>query len=571
MYGSQAIGGIVNIILKSGRSVSGGTLDARGGSAGLFQGHAEYAAELGASGEAAVYFGGDWGRKGDYRAGKGGGTEVNTAWTRRGGMADLDWRTAGAGTLRLTLRSDGIYDTGFRGSAANHFAKESRSNHSADLVWSLEPPGSAFGLSVHNYMVLDVDDFRWASPRTSAQTRLDFNKRRLTILGTKVQPVIRTAPNNDLRLGADFEFSRLRTERLVIHNSGAVLLNPPQDMNQTEKVLALYAEDTLRLAGDRFTLRAGVRHTLGWLSLDDTPNVQLERQSLKYSHTTWSVGVNVAATESLSLRAGAASGFRSPVASELAGWTRFLNNSTLTYGNPDLRPETNVMYEAGLFAHSDGWFADLAIFHNEISDRIVSERIPSSPDSRYLNREGKVILTGVEFGGRVNVDEIADTGGLRLALGLFATYNFKMEDEDRANKVVPQNNSGKVDRVFQYQGSLFAQVGQDGSVPWKARITGILRGPVWYATEESLIAPAFEPNSNWIHRKSPYWIFNVYGEASVTDSVTVYGGVNNVFNRNYHPLFIAVDDGTTYLSSSTGGRGTSSPGAEFYAGVKYSF
>ncbi|MDR3152753.1 MAG: TonB-dependent receptor plug domain-containing protein, partial [Deltaproteobacteria bacterium] len=88
MYGSQAIGGIINIILKSGRSTSGGLVDVRAGSAGLVQGHAEYARTFGESERLALYFGGHWGRKDDYRAGKGGGKEINTAWTRKGGMAD---------------------------------------------------------------------------------------------------------------------------------------------------------------------------------------------------------------------------------------------------------------------------------------------------------------------------------------------------------------------------------------------------------------------------------------------------------------------------------------------------
>ncbi|MDR1041144.1 MAG: TonB-dependent receptor [Deltaproteobacteria bacterium] len=567
MYGSQAMGGIVNIILKSGRTSSGGLLDARGGSAELVQGHAEYARELGPSEDVAFYLGGDWAHKSDYRAGKKGGKEINTAWTRKGGMADLDWKVNESNTIHANVRSDGIYDTGFRGSAANYNAKESRSNHSADLEWIFDSPDFPVEFILHNYLVHDIDDFRWMSPAT-ARTVKDYNKRRLNVFGSKFQPVWHVASFNDLRFGVDFEYSTLRTDRFVLRDDGVVLMNPPQDMNQTETLVAFYAEDTLKLFDDRFTLRAGLRHTIGWLSLDKTPNVEIHGETRKYEHNTWSVGMNLAVTDSLSLRAGAATGFRSPVASELGGWTRYLNQNIPTYGNPSIKPETNVMYEAGLFAHSIGWFADLAVFHNVIKNRIYTRTLPGGASSMFDNREADSIISGLEFSGRVNVDELADLGSFKLAFGFWGSYNFKMEDEVRTLSNV---NTNKIDRMYEYQGSIFAQIGSSGTVPWLAKVTGVLRGPVYYDTEENLIRPKFEPVSNWIHRKSPFWVFNLYGEASVTDSVTVYGGVNNVFNKNYHPLFIALDDGNTYLNSSNGGQGTSSPGAEFYLGVKYSF
>jgi vitamin B12 transporter len=94
---------------------------------------------------------------------------------------------------------------------------------------------------------------------------------------------------------------------------------------------------------------------------------------------------------------------------------------------------------------------------------------------------------------------------------------------------------------------------------------------VWYDTEEALKVPDYQPNGNWITRKKPFWVFNYYGEVDVSDSFTVYAGVNNILNKNQHPLFLAIDDGTPYLTASNGGTGTSMPGREFYLGVKFNF
>jgi vitamin B12 transporter len=167
------------------------------------------------------------------------------------------------------------------------------------------------------------------------------------------------------------------------------------------------------------------------------------------------------------------------------------------------------------------------------------------------------------------VDEIADLDGINLSFGIYAAYNFDMKD--KAKILSATVNSTKPERMYQYQGSIFAQIGSKENIPWSMRLTGVLRGPVWYNTEEGLVIPKYEPYSTYIHRKKPFWVANYYGEISFSKSFTVYGGVNNIFNKNYHPLFIAIDDGTPYLATSNGGTGTSNPGREWYLGVKFNF
>jgi vitamin B12 transporter len=569
MYGSQAIGGIINIITRNGRNTSGGQVDVRYGASNLVQTHAQFAKDFGANEEVAIYVGGSFGRKDNYKTGKHPVEELNTQWKRYGGLADFNWRINDSNTLDFTVRSDGIYRTGFRGSGANYAAKEDRSNHSIDLVWEYNPTDSKFNFLLHNYMVLDVDNFKWATMRSGILR--DHNKRELTILGTKFQPLIKLRETNDLRVGLDLEYSRLRSERYRLLVTGVQPFSP-YDLNQSEKVLALYIEDTQRFFDDRFTIRAGIRQTYGWISSDPTPNMADQLlDTKKYDHTTWSVGLNFAATDFLSFRAGAATGFRSPTASETTGWASFLNTpNAKTYGNPNIKPETSLEYEAGMYAHGTGWFADLALFHNEIKDRIITKNFaPPSPDSMYVNNPGKIVLTGLELSSRINLDELYDFNGLNLSFGLYAAYNFKMDD--KAKTLSATVNSTKPERMYQYQGSIFAQIGGDLNIPWSMRLTGVLRGPVWYNTEESLKIPAYEPRNTFVHRKRPFWIFNYYGEVSLTKSFTLYGGINNLFNKNYHPLFIAIDDGTQYLNVTNGGTGTSSLGRKWYVGLKYNF
>ena len=383
----------------------------------------------------ATYFGGSWGRKDDYKGGKGAGTQVNTQWRRYGGLGYLDWQINEANDLQLMVRSDGIYDVGFRGSGANRYAKDDRINQSLDLTWNFDPAELPFKWTLHNYLVYDEDYFKWASPKANPGTSKDYNKRKLYIMGLKFQPVISLGDTNELMLGVDLEHSKLRSDRDRFGLSGNALPVNPQDLNQTEKVFAFYAEDTQRLFSGRLTLRAGLRYTRGETSIDSTPN-------------------------------------------------------EVTYGNKDIKPESSQQYEFGMFLHGQGWYTDLAVYHNEIKDRIVSRRL-SSTESMYVNNPGKIIVSGLELDTRVNIDELSDLGAWRLAFGLNGSYNFKMKDEARSTR-----NRDKVDRMYEYQGTIYTQFGQGGEeavIPWSVRLTGILRGPVFYDTEEGRGSPLLCP------------------------------------------------------------------------------
>ena len=64
----------------------------------------------------------------------GGQVELNTAWNRYGGTGAFGWQIDPNNRIDVTARSDGVYDTGFRGSSANIFANDNRYNHSIDFT-----------------------------------------------------------------------------------------------------------------------------------------------------------------------------------------------------------------------------------------------------------------------------------------------------------------------------------------------------------------------------------------------------------------------------------------------------
>jgi vitamin B12 transporter len=112
-------------------------------------------------------------------------------------------------------------------------------------------------------------------------------------------------------------------------------------------------------------------------------------------------------------------------------------------------------------------------------------------------------------------------------------------------------------------------------MPWSFQLLGILRGPMWYNTEESL-NPLLYPGqirSSTVYRKPPFWVFNMRGEIEVRKGVKLFAAMNNIFDVNDHPIFIALDSSPcgANLANQNGACGNSMPGREVIVGAQVKF
>ena len=578
VYGSQNIGGIINIIMKDGRTAQGTLFDLAAGSSDLLQGKVQYG---GQSEKADWYIGLSGGTKDDYRSGKGGSTMDNTAWDRRGLTAALGYQLDPLHRFDVNLRTDGIYDVGFRGSGANLYSEDDRYNQSIDLSYSGKTQDERARWLLHAYKVRDVDDFRWASPtiRNSAGnpapgTRLDHNERQLDVEGFRVKPSMTLWKGNDLLLGWDWEKSRLRSERYRVgvpgNNLGQIA---PYDNNQTETVNAFYFEDSQKFFDDRLVLRGGVRRTLGETSLDWTPNLAGQKpRSENYVQTTYSFGGTYKVSDSLVLRSGVSTGFRAPTASELAADFTALGGGRV-FGNSSLKPETSRQFEVGGTYSARHWRLDAVVFENVIQDRIISKARPGVANtSDYANNSGDIVVRGLELQGDMNLLRLLNRDDTVWRWSVYGNgaYNFNMKDEGAAATA----NTNNLQRAYKYQGLLGTRFGQAGVAhPWNFAVEAILRGPMWYDTEENLLIPAAEPDRNYIHRKSPFTVVNLRGDVQLRKGVKLHAAVRNLFDVNEHPIFIGLDESPYKLNPklTNGGNGTSMPGREFQVGIQVLF
>jgi len=581
VYGSQNMGGVVNIILKNGRTAEAGSLiEASGGSWNLLQGKVQNA---GKDGTIDWYFGAAGGRQDDYQVG-GGQVETNTAWSRAGSTGALGWQINDNNRLDVTLRTDGVYNTGFRGSSANVYANDNRYNDSIDATWTGQTSDGRGHIMFQGYFVADVDDLNNPSPFSNlnsiaSRTTTDENRRQIDILGARLQPRYKILESNEVLIGIDWEQTLITSTRFRAGGPAVTQLSP-QDNNELDKVWAFYAEDAQKLFDDRVIIRGGIRQTFGQTGLLATPNAPtLIPGTNNYSATTYSVGATYAATDWMNMRIGAASGFRAPTATELGANFTVTPIGTTIFGNPGLAPETSQQVEAGATFYHQGLRFDSVVFQNIIHNRIVANTISSSGGvvtEQYQNENGNLLVQGVEF--QLDSD-VKTTFNLNMPPSWLWTvfgsgyYNFTMTDYGAS----PLAGTLMATRMYQYEASIATRIGQNSDVkmPWNIQLQGTLRGPMWYNTEEAL-SPIYFPGqirNTTVYRKAPFWVWNTRAEMDVHKGAKIFAMVNNIFDVNQSPIFIALDQNPcgANQASQNGSCGNSMMGREFVVGFQLRF
>lgn len=579
VYGSQNMGGVINIILRTGASGPLNRVTVTGSSWGGWSTQAQTA---GASGMLDWYVGLNTSARDDYKSGDGGTVMQNTGWKRRGAVAALGLQIDSLNRVELQARTDGIYNAGFRGSGANIYSKDNRDNRSLDLTYTGALADQSVSWLAQVYHFVDEDEFNWASPVIKSGTNpvpgtaRDYNDRKLDATGIRLQPRFRLSAANDLLVGVDWERSHLRSDRFrVAMPGGPAGQVAPYDNNQTEETKALYLEDAHTLLDNRLTLRGGLRKTWGETRFDPTPNLAFAQSNVrKYDTHTWSLGSTWKATDDWNLRAGIATGFRAPTATELAADFTAVGGGR-TFGNPNLKPETSRQIEVGTTFTQPGWKVDAALFQNVISNRITTvSRGPSTNTSDYANNAAEIVARGLELTTNVDLKRVLALGLPGQSLSAFAGgyYHFDMRDKGAAATA----NTDRVQRMYRFQASAgmrYAQGMDRNAGDWSMQLTALLRGPMWYDTEENLLVPQGEPSSTYIHRKGAFTVWNLRGDYRVNRSVKLFAAVNNVFNLNRSPIFIAQDRSPCLADArfQNGGCGTSMPGRELMVGLQADF
>ncbi|UTD55988.1 ligand-gated channel protein [Halomonas sp. MS1] len=349
--------------------------------------------------------------------------------------------------------------------------------------------------------------FDWGTSETFVQRERSDNKSRdieITNTTAKTSAVIPLGMHL-VTVGASYEEESL-------NDTTTNRISDRTEIENSQR--ALFVEDEWMLT-DTWALTGGLR-------VDDDDNFGSHVSPRLYS--VWN------ATPDWTLKGGVSTGYRSPSLREITpDWGQVSRGGNI-YGNPDLKPETSLNKEiALLYANEAGLSGSLTLFHNDFEDKITRIACPVDICTDGPN----------DFGSdptyRVNVDEAITQGveaslaaPLTDAVSLTASYTFTDSEQ----------KSG------QYAGEPLTQLPRhqvSATLDWQVNSRLSQWTKVSYRGEES--QPTTGPSSSSVVAPSYTFVDAGIGY-KLNDSTTVNAGIYNLFDeRITYEEYGYVDDG----------------------------
>ncbi|MEO1894061.1 MAG: ligand-gated channel protein [Alcanivorax sp.] len=289
--------------------------------------------------------------------------------------------------------------------------------------------------------------------------------REMKVTNTSAKTAL-VAPLGDhlLTVGANFE-----KEELSDRTSNQISNRTDVDASKW----ALFAEDEWMLPGN-VSVTGGVR-------LDDDENYGSHVSPRLYG--VWGMAPR------WTLKGGVSTGFRSPSLREITPDWGQVSRGGDVYGNPDLEPETSVNKELGLYFNAGRDLqANVTVFHNDFKDKITRIACPPSVCPGGPNQFGS------DPTYRVNVDEAVTRGveaavSTTLARTLDLTLSYTYTDSEQQSG---EYEGEPLNQVPKHLASLQADWRVTGRLsPWLAvRYRGEESQPTTGPSSSSIVAPS---------------------------------------------------------------------------------
>ena len=265
---------------------------------------------------------------------------------------------------------------------------------------------------------------------------------------------------------------------------------------------ALFVEDEWMLTDD-VALTGGVR-------MDDDENYGSHLSPRLYS--VWNM------TPDWTLKGGVSTGFRSPNLREITPDWGQVSRGGDVYGNPDLEPETSLNKEIGLhYADASGLNSSVTLFHNDFEDKITRIACPEGICADEPNQFGS------DPTYRVNVDEAVTQGAevslaapLSDVLELTASYTYtdsKQKSGEYEGEPLTQLPRHQVSATLDWQVS--GKLSQWTKVTYRGEESQPNTGPSQSAT----VAPSY----TFVDTGVGY---------QLTDNTKVNAGIYNLFDED---------------------------------------
>ncbi|UZK66570.1 TonB-dependent receptor plug domain-containing protein [Sphingomonas sp. M1-B02] len=485
LYGSDAIGGVINYITLSGAEAPGLSARAEGGSFGTYNGNARAA---GASDTFDYAVSGSFYHSDGTPNARGGARNLGSESVT--GTAKLNWMPS----PNLKLSAVGRY------SQLDADSNNSELNPASPRFGTIvDSPGVRFNNRAFYGLVsaeLTALDGRWTnalSAQFADTTRKGYNQAGLDS-GDKGQ-----------RYKASFVSSfRFGTGSVVHRITGAVDLERESFRNITPSPFAFQGKrdtDNLGLVGqyeltvaDRLSLGGSVRH-------DDNNRFG--------DPTTWRVQGSYRLPTDTRIRAAYGTGVKNPGYFELYGYSdgRYI-------GNPNLKPEKSEGWEAGIEQSFGEGRATIGAtyFDSTLKDEIYT----TYPAPIFVATPGNRTTDSRQHGVEIFVSA-RPIPQLRLD----ATYTYLDAEENGAEEVRRPKHLGSFNATVLSKDERFAGT---LTVRYNGRMTDITFTDPTYASSPVVSLQEFV-------------LVNFNADYKISDKVSLFGRVENLFDERYEEVF----------------------------------
>lgn len=239
------------------------------------------------------------------------------------------------------------------------------------------------------------------------------------------------------------------------------------------------------------------------------PSLRFEHSSQFGSEVTPKVGLTYNFNNFWRFKANYGLGYKAPTISELyLRMHRAMGSMTVNvYGNPNLEPEKSRSFDFGMEADKGAWFGKVTYFNNKVTNLITTERFngPTGPrDSHYVNvNEAQINGIEAEVGRRI---------GKRWTTKL--THNWL--DAIDKKKHTQLDNRAKNTTTFQL-------IYDD-----KDKMHGF----------SAVLWDQFASDYHYDGKMYTYNTVNFSFNKKLNEAFSVYGGVDNIFNKKIDAIYI---------------------------------
>lgn len=331
----------------------------------------------------------------------------------------------------------------------------------------------------------------------------DYDRAKYDTFVVEARDTTKLSDEHRITVGSDYRYLKYKGSRL---NAG------DKDWTSDQNELKTPTEKEMNFASayiqDEWT------PSEKWLII---PSVRYDHSDKFGSNVAPKIGVTYKFSDHLRVKANYGRGFRAPTLSELYMYFdgQSMTGQPLNFyitGNPDLKPEKSLGYDFSIEGEFGKTFGSISYFHNKVNNLITSKPVENLPYSLYEYRNvGLAKLEGVEAAFGVHLNDYWTLKG---------TWNYldSYDSEDKTRVIGTGQNYGTLQLLYD-----------------NSQNNGI-SGVLWYQFMSDYYAGSSREAGSGIYN---YHTWNFSVNKKWNEHLSTFFGIDNILNDAVPDVAIA--------------------------------